>query len=99
MPDENYRVSLSGNDTLGCRNIVGERDRRILNDRDRVAVLPQDIINSFPTRAVHKTTVHQDNCLCSQTWAFSHDDPHSLETDLLINEVLDKSRYLSARPH
>src|ERR1700682_5934421 len=100
MPDENYGASLSVNNALSRSDIVGERCRRILNDRDRVAVLPQDVIDALPTRAVHKTTVHQDNRLCSQTCSFSHDDLLSLETDfVLVNEVLDQSKYLSARPH
>ncbi len=38
-----------GNNSLGCGNIVGQRYRWILNDRDRVAVLPQDIIDTLPT--------------------------------------------------
>src|ERR1700686_3526702 len=100
MPNEHYGVSLSVNNALGCGDIVGERYRRILNDLDRVAGPPQDVIDALPTRAVHKTTVHQDNSLCSQTWSFSHDDLLSLETDfVLVNEVLDKSKYPSARPH
>src|SRR6267142_1065725 len=99
MPDENYRVSLSGNNELGCGNIVGERYRRILNDSDSVAVLPQDVIDALPTRAVHKTTVHQDNRLCSQTCSFSHDDLLSLETDFVSQQSVRQIKYLSARPH
>src|SRR6266550_7375460 len=83
MPDENYRVSLSSNDALGCGNIVGERYRRILNDRDRVTVLPQNVIDALPTRAVHKPTVDQNNGLSSQTRSFRHDDFLSLETDFV----------------
>src|ERR1700682_6292157 len=81
MPDENYGASLSVNNALSRSDIVGERCRRILNDRDRVAVLPQNVIDALPTRAVHKTTVHQDYRLCSQTCSFSHDDLLSHETD------------------
>src|SRR3979490_1293929 len=98
MSDENYGVSLSVNNALGRSDIVGERYRRILNDRDSVAVLPQDVIDALPTRAVHKTTVHQNHGLCS--YIFSHDHLlFLLKQILLVNEVLDKSKYLSARPH
>src|SRR6266536_297263 len=99
MSDEDYRAGLSVNNAFGYGDIIGERYRRILNDRDSVAVLPQNVIDALPTRAVHKATVHQNHCLCSQTWSFSHDDLLLLKQILLVTEVLDKSKYLSARPH
>ena len=71
MPDENYRAGLSVNNAFGYGDIIGERYRRILNDRNCVAVLPQNVIDALPTRAVHKTTVHQNHCLCY--YIFSHD--------------------------
>src|SRR6266705_2729831 len=99
MSDEDYRAGLIVNNAFGYGDIIGERYRRILNDRNCVAVFSQDVIDALPTRAVHKTTVHQDNGLCSQTWSFSHDDLLLLKQILLVTEVLDKSKYLSARPH
>src|SRR5438067_821210 len=74
MPDENYGVSLGCDNALGCGDILRERNGRILNDGDRVAVPPQDLIDALPARAVNKTTVDQDNRPCLQTLSFSHDD-------------------------
>src|SRR6266545_894264 len=99
MPDENYRVSLRVNNAFGCGNVVCKRYRRILNDRDGVALLPQDVIDAFPTRAVHKTTVDEDNSLCSQTCSFSHDDPLSLGTDFVSQRSARQIKYLSVWPH
>src|SRR6266849_8048216 len=83
MSDEDYRAGLSVNNAFGYGDIIGERYRRILNDRNCVAVLPQNVIDALPTRAVDKTAVHQNHCLCSQTCSFSHDDLLSLETDFI----------------
>src|SRR5450432_139513 len=84
MPNENYRASLSVNNALGRSDIIGERCRRILNDCDRVAVLPQNVIYALPTRAVNKTTVYENNGLCFHTSSFSHDD-------LLLSNVFSKA--------
>jgi len=73
VPDENYRAILRGNDSPSCRDIIGQRYRRILNDGDIEAILPEYFVDTFPTGAVNKTTVDENNCPCFEIRIFSDD--------------------------
>ena len=46
---------------LGHGNVVGERDRRILDDSDVVAVLLQVLVDALPAGAVHETAVDKND--------------------------------------
>ena len=83
VADENHWATLRSNNALRRGDIVGQRYRRILNDAHRVAVLRQDLIDAFPTRAVHEATVDENDVPCFQTWYFSHDDLLSLAHNLI----------------
>ena len=48
-------------DPLGHGNVVGERERRILDDADVVAVLRQVLVDALPAGAVHETAVDEDD--------------------------------------
>jgi hypothetical protein len=54
VANENHRFALRVDDPLGGRGIPFERERRILDDADVVAVLSQDAIDALPARAVPK---------------------------------------------
>ena len=56
---------------LGHGDIVGERDRRVLDDDHFVAILGEDVVDTLPPGAVHEAAVDEndtDLLFCS----FSH---------------------------
>jgi hypothetical protein len=61
VANENRRAVLCCQSPLGVRYVVVQRNRRILDDGDLVAVSRQDLVHGSPSRAVHKATVNQDN--------------------------------------
>ena len=48
-------------DALGDGNVVGVRERRILDDSDAVAVLLQLVVDALPAGAVYETAVHEND--------------------------------------
>ena len=46
---------------LGHGDVVGERQRRILDDADVVAVLLQVLVDALPAGAVHEAAVDEDD--------------------------------------
>src|ERR1700686_408541 len=63
VADENCRSVLRCKNALGSRHVVLQRDRRVLDDADVVAVLLQDTVDTFPARAVYKTSMNQNDVL------------------------------------
>jgi hypothetical protein len=57
MANEYNWSALIGNHSLCHRNITRQRDGRILNHRDRVSIVLQDLVNAFPPGSVHETAV------------------------------------------
>jgi len=62
---------LPCNDPSRRRHIVEQRQRWVLDDAHVVTVIPQDLVDTFPTRTVHEATMDEDDRRGS---AFSHDD-------------------------
>ena len=60
VADQNHRSALGVDGALGDGDVVGERDRRVLDDADGVAVLPQDLVDALPTGAVDEAAVDED---------------------------------------
>jgi len=46
-------------------NVAFERQRRILDDTDCVAVAPQKVVDGLPAGTVHETTVNENCRPCS----------------------------------
>src|SRR6266850_329343 len=63
MANENCRSVLRCKSSLGNRNVVFQRYRRILNDADLVAVSLQDFVDALPAGAVHKATMDENNVI------------------------------------
>src|SRR5579859_1558678 len=63
MTDEDHRTVLRGDCALRDRHVVCERDGRVLDNRDRVAVLLQGFIDAHPTGPVHQTAVDENDVL------------------------------------
>jgi hypothetical protein len=59
MAYQNDRTVLCGNDALRYGHVIGERDRGILDNCDRVPLLLEHRIDTFPARAVHKSPVDE----------------------------------------
>src|SRR6267378_6192248 len=63
VADENCRSVLRCKNALGSRHVVLQRYRRVLDDADVIAVLLQDTVDTFPARAVCKTSMNQNDVL------------------------------------
>ena len=63
VADENDRLALRVDDALGRGHVAFERQRRILDDADVVAVLLQDVVDALPAGAVHETAVNENDVL------------------------------------
>src|SRR5258707_5844359 len=61
MANENCRSILRCKNSPGNRNVVLQRNCWILNNADLVAVALQDLVNALPSRAIHKTTMDQND--------------------------------------
>jgi len=61
MANENDRLALRVDDALRHGDVVLERKRRILDDTDAVAVLPQGGIDTLPAGPVDETAVNEDD--------------------------------------
>ena len=57
---ENRVPILHCKNPLGNSHIVRQRNRRILDNADVVAVLLKDLLDALPAGAVHKTTMDQN---------------------------------------
>ena len=65
MTNEDDRLVLRVDDALGRGGVALERQRRVLDDADAVAVLLQEAVNLLPTGAVDETSMDEDNGACS----------------------------------
>src|SRR2546425_5420268 len=74
VADEKHRAVLRVNNAFGCGDIAGQRDRRILDDGDTVAVLLQYLIDALPTGTVHEATVDKNESDFRRMRYSSHDD-------------------------
>src|ERR1700680_48315 len=61
MTDKNARSILLSKDTLGGGHVVRERSFRFLDDADFIAVLDENVVHAFPTRAIGPGAVDQNN--------------------------------------
>ena len=61
VADEDHRFALRVDDALGRGDVVGERERRVLDDADVVAVLLQVVVDALPAGAVDETAVDEDH--------------------------------------
>jgi hypothetical protein len=61
MTDEDDRLALRIDDALGRDNVAFEREGRILDDPDAVAVLPQEAVDALPAGAVDETPVDEND--------------------------------------
>src|SRR5919106_5632276 len=71
MPDEDDRLARRVNSPLRDSNVVGERERRILDDTDAVAIRLQLVVDALPARAVYETAVYQNDGPCCR--GITHD--------------------------
>jgi len=63
MADQNHRTVLRGQRAFRDRDVIRQRIGRILNDRDGLAVLLEQVIDALPTGAVHEPPVHENDVL------------------------------------
>ena len=61
VADEDDRFALRVDHTLGHGNVVGVRDRRILDDSDAVAVLLKLVVDALPAGAVHEPAMDKND--------------------------------------
>jgi hypothetical protein len=66
MADENYGAVLSGHNASCRLDIVGQRNRGILNNANRETFLAESSVHRLPTRAVHKAAMDENNVLCGR---------------------------------
>jgi hypothetical protein len=59
VPDEYYRTTLCVDNASRGRDISRQRDCRILNDGDVVAILAQQVEYSLPPGSIDESTVHE----------------------------------------
>jgi hypothetical protein len=71
MAYEDHPAVLGADSAFGYGDIVGQRNRRVLNDAHVVTVLFQDLVNVLPTGTVHETTVNEND---TNLRYCSHDD-------------------------
>ncbi len=74
VADENHGPVLRSEDELRSRNVVGQRESRVLDDADGVAVLLQNSVNALPSCAIHEATVDENDV----HELLRHDDPLSI---------------------
>ena len=64
VADEDHGAGLRGH-YPSCRlDVIGQRDRGILDHADRVTCLPQGPVDRFPARAVHESAVDENDVHC-----------------------------------
>ena len=63
MADENHRAVLRGKCPLRDRHVIRQRNGRILDDRDGIAVLLQGFVDTLPAGSVHEAPVDQNDVL------------------------------------
>ena len=61
VPDKNDGFALRVDGALRDGNVVGVRDRRMLNNADAIAVVRQVLVDSLPAGAVHESAVDKDD--------------------------------------
>src|ERR1700731_1689723 len=84
MTDEDDRAVLRCDCALRDHHVVRQRDGRILDDCDRVAVLLQGFVDALPTGSVHQTAVDENDvlhncgcvCLCHKIPCHAEHDCH-----------------------
>jgi hypothetical protein len=58
-----HHTVLRGQGSLRYRHIIGQRDRRVLDDGHRVPILLQRVIHALPSRAVDEPYVYEHHVL------------------------------------
>ena len=61
VADQNDRPLRLRYHELGRGHVVGQGRRRVLHDADVETVLLQDVVDAFPTCAVNKAAVHEND--------------------------------------
>ena len=61
MTNEDDRLVLRVDDVLGRGGVAFERQRRVLDDADAVAVLLQQAVDVLPAGAVDETSVDEND--------------------------------------
>src|SRR6202045_5155368 len=81
MTDEDHWAVLRCDCAFRDRHVVCQRDGRILDNRDRVAVLLQGFVDALPTGPVHQTAVDEYDVL------------HNCRTVCLCHKILSHAEY------
>ena len=63
MADKNDRAIQHGEGPLRERDIIGQRNGRILDNRDTLASPSQDVVDALPAGSIRKTAVNEDDVL------------------------------------
>jgi len=63
MADENYGAVLGGHNASCHLDIVGQRNRGILDNTNRETFLAESSVHRLPTRAVHEAAMDEINKL------------------------------------
>jgi hypothetical protein len=63
MTDEDDRLCLSIDRSLGGRDICLQRDCRVLDDGDVVTVLLQGLVDAVPARPIDESAMDEDDRL------------------------------------
>src|SRR5262249_55926650 len=63
MADEDDGAVLRGERALRYRHVIGQRDGRILDDRDRVPVFLEGFVDTYPAGAVDEPSVDENDVL------------------------------------
>src|SRR5579875_855035 len=93
MAHEDYGAVQRGNGSLGDCHVIRQRNCRILDDRYRVPVLLQCLVDALPTGPVHETAVNENHVLhnrrciglCHKLLSYAEDRCHERQdrkTDL-----------------
>jgi hypothetical protein len=63
VPDKDHRFGLLVEDLSSGSVVASQRQRRVLNDGDVIAVCPEDVVDALPTGAVDESAVDKDHGL------------------------------------
>jgi hypothetical protein len=61
MTDKNARSVLLSNNALGGSHVFTKGRLRLLDHADVVAIFDKNVVNAFPARTIHPSTVNQNN--------------------------------------
>jgi hypothetical protein len=63
VPDKDHRFGLLVEDLSGGSIVASQRQCRVLNDGDAIAVVLEDVVDALPAGAVDESAVDKDHGL------------------------------------